>query len=74
MDFKPKSHEKIRQLIKQGVEITNPGTVDIGDEVNINRISEKNVKIYPGCRIYGSKTVISSGCKLGYEAPATIED
>ncbi len=74
MDFKPKSHEKIRQLIKRGVDIRNPDTVDIGDEVNINRISEKAVRIYPGCRIYGSKTVISSGCKLGYEAPATIED
>lgn len=73
MDFKPKSHEKIRQLIKKGVEILHPGMVDIGDEVNINHISEKNVRIYPGCRIYGSKTVISSGCKLGYEAPVTIE-
>ncbi|HQH17164.1 MAG TPA: UDP-N-acetylglucosamine pyrophosphorylase, partial [Smithella sp.] len=66
MDFTPKSHEKIRQLLKKGVEITNPGTVDIGEDVNINRISGKNVRIYPGCRIYGSKTVISSGCKLGY--------
>jgi len=74
MDFKPKSHEKIRQLIKRGVDVMNPGTVDIGSEVNINRISGKNVKIYPGCRIYGSKTVISSGCKLGYEAPVTIEN
>lgn len=74
MDFKPKSNEKIRQLIKRGVEITNPGTVDIGEEVNINRISGKNVKIYPGCRIYGSKTVISSGCKLGYESPVTLEN
>lgn len=74
MDFKPKSHEKIRQLIKNGVEILHPGMVDIGDEVNINHISGKNVRIYPGCRIYGSKTVISSGCKLGHEAPVTLED
>lgn len=74
MDFEPKSHEKIRQLIKNGVEILHPGMVDIGDEVNINHISGKNVRIYPGCRIYGSKTVISSGCKLGYEAPVTIEN
>lgn len=74
MDFKPKSHEKIRKLIKRGVEIINPGTIDIGDEVNIDQISEKGVRIYPGCRIYGSKTVISSGCQLGYEAPVTIED
>jgi hypothetical protein len=74
MDFKPKSHEKIRQLIKRGVEISNPGTVDIGDEVNINWISAKGVRIYPGCRIYGSQTLISPGCLIGYEAPVTIED
>lgn len=74
MDFKPKSHEKVCQLIKRGVDIRHPDTVDIGDEVNINRISGKDVRIYPGCKIYGQKTVISSGCILGYEAPATLED
>ena len=48
MDFKPKSHEKIRQLIEQGVEIPNPGTIDIGDEVNINQISGKGCQDLSG--------------------------
>ena len=74
MDFKPKSYEKICQLIDRGVDIPNPGTLDIGNEINVDQISGKGVTIYPGCRIYGTKTVISSGCKLGYEAPVTIED
>lgn len=74
MDFKPKSYEKICQLIDRGVDIPNPGTLDIGNEINVDQISGKGVTIYPGCRIYGAKTVISSGCKLGYEAPVTIED
>ncbi|MBN1365281.1 MAG: UDP-N-acetylglucosamine pyrophosphorylase [Syntrophaceae bacterium] len=74
MDFKPRANEKIRQLLECGVEIPNPGTTDIGNEVNINNISKKGVRIYPGCRIYGSKMVISDGCQLGYEAPVTIED
>lgn len=69
-----KSDEKLKQLIGKGVNIPNPGTIDIGDEVNVDQISEKGVTLYPGCRIYGEKTVISSGCKLGYEAPATIEN
>lgn len=69
-----KSDEKIKQLIAKGVNISNPGTIDIGDEVHVDQISEKDVTLYPGCRIYGEKTVISSGCKLGYEAPATIEN
>jgi bifunctional UDP-N-acetylglucosamine pyrophosphorylase / glucosamine-1-phosphate N-acetyltransferase len=74
MDFEPKSHETIKRLIKKGVNIPNPGTIDIGGDVNVDRISGKDVIIYPGCRIYGGKTVISQGCRLGYEAPATIED
>lgn len=74
MDLQPKSFEKIKQLIQRGVDIPNPGTIDIGEDVNINQVSGTGVKIYPGCRIYGSKTVISPGCLLGYEAPVTIED
>jgi len=74
MNFQPKAHEKIRRLIERGVDIPNPGTIDVGDEVDIEHISGKGVKIYPGCRIYGSKTVISPGCLLGNEAPVTIED
>ncbi|HPC85821.1 MAG TPA: UDP-N-acetylglucosamine pyrophosphorylase [Smithellaceae bacterium] len=74
MDFKPRSHEKIQQLLDKGVNIPNPATLDIGDDVRIDQISGQGTTIYPGCRIYGKKTVISADCKLGYEAPATIED
>lgn len=74
MDFKPRSLEKIQRLLDKGVTIPNPATLDIGDDVNIDQISGKGVTIYPGCRIYGGKTVISSDCKLGYEAPATLEN
>ena len=74
MNLQPKSYEKICRLIEKGVQISNPGTIDIGDDVNLDQISAQDVKIYPGCRIYGSKTVISSGCILGYEAPVTIDD
>jgi bifunctional UDP-N-acetylglucosamine pyrophosphorylase/glucosamine-1-phosphate N-acetyltransferase len=74
MDFKPKSYEKIRQLLENGVSISNPESLDIGDDVNINHISSQNVKIYPGCRIYGQNTVISAGSKLGCESPVTIDN
>ncbi len=74
VDLKPIAHHKIEQLIKKGVNIPSPFTIDIGDEVNIDHISGKEVKIYPGCRIYGEKTVISSGVKLGYEAPVTLDN
>jgi UDP-N-acetylglucosamine/UDP-N-acetylgalactosamine diphosphorylase len=74
MDFQPKSRRQIQRLLDKGVKIPNPQTIDIGDEVQIERISGRDVTIYPGCRIYGSQTVISAGCKLGYEAPQTIEN
>ncbi|HPN30450.1 MAG TPA: UDP-N-acetylglucosamine pyrophosphorylase [bacterium] len=72
--IKPVAYKRIVQLIQKGVEIPNPSTIDIGDEVDLNLISSEGVKIYPGCRIYGGKTVISKRVKLGYESPATIDN
>jgi bifunctional UDP-N-acetylglucosamine pyrophosphorylase/glucosamine-1-phosphate N-acetyltransferase len=74
MECTPRSHEKVLGLINKGVDIPSPLTVDIGDEVNIDHISAKGVKIYPGSRIYGGKVVISAGAQIGAEGPATIED
>jgi bifunctional UDP-N-acetylglucosamine pyrophosphorylase/glucosamine-1-phosphate N-acetyltransferase len=71
---KPAANNKIKELIKKGVSIPNPSSIDVGEEVNIEQISGKGVKIYPGCRIYGGKTVISSGVQLGYEAPVTLDN
>lgn len=69
-----KSYDKIAALVSKGVDIPNPWTLDIGDEVNLEQISGNGVKIYPGCRIYGAKTVISAGAKIGYEGPVTLDD
>ncbi len=74
MDLKPRAHEKIAQLISKGVDIPNPLTLDMGEEVDIDRISASKVRIYPGCRIYGKDTVISSGAQIGREGPVTIEN
>ncbi len=74
MDIQPRSYDKVTRLIKKGVDIPNPLTIDLGDDVDIDKISGKGVRIYPGCRIYGEHTVISSGSQIGYEAPATIDN
>ncbi len=65
---------KAHQLMEKGVKIHNPDTVDIGEEVDLKRISGEGVIFYPGCRIYGDKTLILPGAKLGYEGPVTIEN
>jgi bifunctional UDP-N-acetylglucosamine pyrophosphorylase/glucosamine-1-phosphate N-acetyltransferase len=74
MEPRPGLMEKIKRLTDKGVDIPNPLTLDIGDEVDAERISGKGVKIFPGCRIYGAKTVISAGAVLGREGPVTVED
>lgn len=74
MDLKPQCHEKIVQMINKGIDIPNPLTLGIGKEVDIDRISASKVKIFPGCRIYGKDTVISSGAQIGREGPVTIEN
>lgn len=65
---------KIKKLLNKGVKILNPESVEIGDEVNTDRISSKNVVIHSGCKILGKSTLILPGSVIGYEAPVTIEN
>ncbi len=74
MELKSKAYDKIVHLLNKGVKIPNPLTIDVGAEVNVEQISGTAVTIYPGCRIYGEKTVVSAGATLGYEGPVTIEN
>ena len=72
--MKSSSILKIEDLIKKGVKIPNPNSVEIGDDVNIDRISGNKTIIYSGCKIFGSSTLILHGAKLGYEGPVTVEN
>ena len=65
---------KIEILIKRGVKVIQPESIEISDDIDINRISNQNVVIYPGCRLRGHLTFIGQGTKLGEEAPVTIEN
>jgi UDP-N-acetylglucosamine/UDP-N-acetylgalactosamine diphosphorylase len=66
--------EKVNSLLGKGVNIPNPQSLEIGEDVDINMISGDGVTLYPGCRIRGSRTVISSGCSLGVEGPVTLDN
>lgn len=72
--MKNQSTSKINDLLLKGVRIPNPDTVEIGSEVDADRISGDGVVIYSGCKIYGNSTHILHGAKLGYEGPVTIEN
>jgi len=74
MELKPLNDHKISGLILKGVDIPNPLTVDIGEEVLLENISGSGVKIFPGCRIYGRSTVIAEGARIGAEGPVTVDN
>ncbi len=66
--------ESVTTLIDKGVSIPNPAMVEIGPEVNVDQISSEGVVLHPGTRVYGASTVISAGCQLSAETPATVRD
>ncbi len=68
------SLDRKKVLQESGVHLPVPETVDIGPEVDPDRICGENVTIYPGSRIYGEKTCIAAGARIGAEAPATVEN
>jgi UDP-N-acetylglucosamine/UDP-N-acetylgalactosamine diphosphorylase len=65
---------KIEKLLKKGVMIPNPQSIEIGPEVDADRISGDGVFIHAGCKLYGSSTLILQDTTLGYEGPVTIEN
>jgi len=67
-------NNKIILLIEKGVRIPNPESIEIGDEVDTEKISGNGVTIYTGCKIFGSSTLILQGSDIGHEGPVTIEN
>jgi bifunctional UDP-N-acetylglucosamine pyrophosphorylase / glucosamine-1-phosphate N-acetyltransferase len=72
--MKSENELKIEKLIQKGVKIPNPQSVEIGPEVNIDKISGEGVVIYSGCKIFGRSILILNGTQLGYEGPVTIDN
>ena len=64
MDRQPRAMRAIEALLDKGVNIPNPVSLDIGAEVDVDRISADGVTIHPGCRIRGGRTAISAGVTL----------
>lgn len=64
----------VDKLLKHGVIMPDPASVYVGNEVSLKRISKNGVIIYPGSRITGVSTCIMANAKIGYEAPATVNN
>ena len=63
----------VEALVRRGVRVAAPASVEIGDEVVAERIAP-GVVIHAGCKVFGASTSMGPGCVLGREAPATVED
>ncbi len=65
---------KVSQLIKKGVRIDCPDSVEIGEEVDIGKISGQGVVIHAGSKIFGDTTLILRDARIGFEAPTTLRN
>nr|NLI50084.1 UDP-N-acetylglucosamine pyrophosphorylase [Propionibacterium sp.] len=74
MSTTPRGLAIVETLQAKGVHLPNPGSLDIADDVDPDRISGDGVTIHAGCRLRGARTVISAGCTLGAEGPVTLDD
>ena len=72
MEHQEKS--KITQIIKKGVRIVCPESVEIGNDVDVDKISGQGVVIHAGSKILGDKTLILRDAKIGFEGPATLKN
>jgi hypothetical protein len=62
---------RVTSLLKKGVRMTNPFSVEISEDVKLSRI-DPSLSIYGAARICGENTLIAENVRLGYEAPVTL--
>jgi UDP-N-acetylglucosamine/UDP-N-acetylgalactosamine diphosphorylase len=62
------------QLMAKGVRIPNPESVEIGNDIDPDRISGTNVTLHAGTKLYGANTYVADGVRIGFEGPATVQD
>jgi len=65
---------RIRKLMDDGVTIPAPWSIEIGDDVDLDRIARKYMTFHSGTKIFGKQTSIGPGTVLGREAPVTIDN
>jgi UDP-N-acetylglucosamine/UDP-N-acetylgalactosamine diphosphorylase len=65
---------KVSQLINKGVRIDCPDSIQIGEEVDVGKISGQGVVIHAGSKIFGDTTLILRDARIGFEAPTTLKN
>jgi bifunctional UDP-N-acetylglucosamine pyrophosphorylase / glucosamine-1-phosphate N-acetyltransferase len=68
------SNERIDKLAKKGVQLPAPESIELGPEVDFERISGDGVILHAGCKLFGKNTLICAGALIGQEGPVTIDN
>ena len=63
----------VEELIRRGVRVVCPESVEVDEAVSPDRVAAGTI-LYPGTRLRGAATSIGPGCRIGEEAPATVEN
>lgn len=63
-----------RQLAARGVEVIDPTSTTIAEDVDLERIEGPGTILFPGARLSGSALRIMPGCRIGAEGPAVVDD
>lgn len=69
----PNTH-RVDRLIEKGACIACPQSVEIGPEVDIDRIQAAGLYIGAGSRLTGKHTFVGNGAQIGTQGPAVIND
>jgi len=72
--MKRQNESKVSQLINKGVRIDCPDSIEIGEEVDVGKISGQGVVVHAGSKIFGDTTLILRNVRIGFEAPATVKN
>ncbi|HOE26977.1 MAG: UDP-N-acetylglucosamine pyrophosphorylase [Candidatus Aureabacteria bacterium] len=73
MSEPPGLSPSVLELVKRGVVIRCPGSVEVDPSVDPARIAPGAI-IHAGCRLSGSATSVGPGSELGKEGPVVLED
>lgn len=66
--------DRTQKLINKGVQIENPESIEIGEDIDLDRISGDNVAMHAGSKVLGSRTLILSDTRIGFESPTTVNN
>jgi UDP-N-acetylglucosamine/UDP-N-acetylgalactosamine diphosphorylase len=61
-------------IIERGVHVAVPESVHVDSGIDPDRISDDEVTLHAGCKLFGDKTLICDGVELGAEGPVTLKD